>query len=124
MEERIGQFLRWLEPNRLQTTENIKQAQAKQKRQYDDHITPRPFEIGDKVLVRCSKLETSHSAKFESMWNGPFYIHQVHRHGTYTLRPLDEWNPVTGRFHGDRLKLYKELPSQPIILAEAPLPQE
>ena len=124
IEERIGQILRWLEPNRLQTTENIKQAQERQKRHHDDHITPRPFEIGDKVLVRRSKLETSHSAKFDSMWDGPFYIHQVHRHGTYTLRPLDEWNPISGRFHGDRLKLYKELPSQPIVLAEAPLPHE
>jgi hypothetical protein len=121
--QRAFQILNRLEPDRLKTYDNIVQAQARQKRYHDDQIEPRTYAIGDKVLLHRTGQSTSHSAKLLSKWDGPFYVHNIPRPGTYKLRTLDG-RLVQNLAHGDRLKLYKERPGEPVVSIISSEPNE
>ena len=106
--QRAAQILNKLEPDRLSTSDNIKRAQAKQKRNHDDKIEPRVWKKDDRVMLLRSHRLTAHDAKLESKWNGPFTVHEVLRPGVYKLR-TDDNQLVRRTVNGDQLKLYKQL---------------
>jgi hypothetical protein len=55
------------------------------------------------------------SAKLESQWIGPYFIHNVLEQNVYKLRHMNG-KLVKGVIHGNRLKLYKEQQLEPIVL--------
>jgi hypothetical protein len=50
-------------------------------------VRPAKYNIGDKVLLRNSKLDKaiSHGSAFESKWIGPYTIHTILDKGAYKL---------------------------------------
>ena len=99
----------------------MERAQERQKRNYDCHITPHTWDIGEKVLLEESHLKTRHDAKLKPKWDGYFYIHEVHDNGTYTLRHPED-GTVSRPLHGNRLKVYiEDLPSQVVHIEPHPL---
>jgi len=130
VEQRVWNILTRFDPARVTAAQNITRAQERQKQRYDVTVQPRPFDIGEKVLLRRSKLQNRHDAKLEPYWDGPYYIHNTFQNGTYRLRKLTG-ELLRAPAHGDRLKLYKqrlpellELPELPIVLVETPVPKE
>jgi len=117
--QRAFQILNRLEPDRLDASDNIRSAQAKQKKYHDRPIEPTTYGIGDKVLLLRSAILSSHSAKLESKWDGPYYVHANPRPGVYKLRNLDG-DLIRKLAHGDRLKLYKERLDGPSIFIDHP----
>ena len=57
------------------------------------------------------------SAKLESHWIGPYYIHNVLEQNVYKLRNM-HGKLVKGVFHGNRLKIYHEQQLQPMVLID------
>jgi Integrase zinc binding domain/Integrase core domain len=107
LEYRVTQELTKLQQIRKEAAKFISKAQERQKKNYDSNnkeVTT--LEIGDKVLLYRSVIETSWSAKLEPKWEGPYFIHNK-KGTTYTLRRM------TGailpyRVHRNRLKKYHE----------------
>ena len=117
--QRAFQILNRLESDRLDASDNIRSAQTKQKKYHDRPIEPTTYGIGDKVLLLRSAILSSHSAKLESKWDGPYYVHANPRPGVYKLRNLDG-DLIRKLAHGDRLKLYKERLDGPSIFIDHP----
>ena len=68
---------------------NIKKAQNKQKQYYDQKVKkPLNLLIGDKILHYKSKATTSYSNKLKLKFTDPYYIHERHPNGVYSLRSL------------------------------------
>src|SRR5689334_17702484 len=108
------QILSKMEPDRMVARGNIKRAQDRQQRNHDLRITPYTFQIGERVLLERSHLKTHHDAKLDPKWDGPYYVHDVHNNGTYTLRDMED-DTISRPLHGNRLKLYIDHLSQPVI---------
>ena len=114
MQQRAYQMLTKLEPDHLTARENLKKAQDRQKRNHDERITHYAFQIGELVLLERSHLRTRHDAKLDPKWDGPYYIHDVHNNGTYTLRDKED-GTISRPLHGNRLKLYIDHLPEPHI---------
>ena len=52
-----------------------------------------------------TKLDQSHTGKFEPKWKGPYYIHQVLPNGAYKLRTI-EGNVLATPINANLLKNY------------------
>ncbi|CAG8795970.1 12109_t:CDS:2, partial [Gigaspora margarita] len=59
------------------TQENIKKAQNKQKAHHDNKYQIETYQIGDKVMLHVTSLETSYSSKLALSFTGPYYIHEI-----------------------------------------------
>jgi hypothetical protein len=122
--ERVVTIINKLEVAREMAATNIAKAQARQKRNYDKRITPHQFEIGDKVLMDKTALRGRHDTAFSEHWEGPYHIHEVTDKGLYQIRT----GPTTcldKLISGDRLKLYKDRPSLPVVhIEQLSSPQE
>jgi hypothetical protein len=91
---------------RIQTREQIKQAQDKQKLRHDNHLKRTvSFDIGDKVLYFNAAKEKQWSGKLDPKWKGPYYIHEVLLNGSYKLRSM-EGRVLLTPVNGNLLKLY------------------
>src|SRR2546430_12824957 len=55
----------------------VQEKQKAQKKQYDEKGISGKLKIGDKVLVEQTHLRNNMSAKLESQWIGPYYVHNV-----------------------------------------------
>ena len=62
-----------------------------------------------------SHLRNNMSAKLESQWIGPYFIHNVLEQNVYKLRTM-EGRLVKGVTHRNRLKLYHKQQLEPIVL--------
>ena len=105
---RASKILNSLEPNRLSTSDNLRQAQKKQKKDHDTKIELRTWKPNDRILLLRSHRLTAHDAKLESKWDGPFTVHEVLRPNVYKLH-FDDNRLIRRPVHGDQLKEYKEL---------------
>lgn len=121
VEQRVANIVLRLDPSRDEALNNIRAAQERQKRGYDSHVKPKQYKIGQKVWKHKTNLQHSHSSKFESKWEGPFYIRESLGFGLYKIR--DSAGRVQAKaIHGDRLQIYKEVESPPRILINDPIP--
>ena len=88
--------------NRI-TTYNIKNAQEKQKNDFDRrHLSSVGIKIGDKVLVRNNKTFDRKGGKFTNSWKGPYVVSHL---TPKRLATLDNLKTKCNRSH---LKLYVE----------------
>ena len=95
----------------------VQEKQKAQKKRYDEKGISGKLKIGDKVLVEQTHLRNNMSAKLESQWIGPYYVHNVLDQNVYKLRNM-YGKLVKGVIHGNRLKLYHEQQLEPMILIE------
>lgn len=119
VEQRVLHILNRFDPAHVTAAQNVTRAQERQKQRYDTSVQARPFDIGDKVLLRRSQLQNRHDAKLEPYWDGPYYVHNTFQNGTYKLRKLTG-ELIRAPAHGDRLKLYKQRQLEPPVLPEPP----
>ena len=91
-----------LEEHRLHAYENAKIYKDKVKYWHDNHLIPKQFEMGKKVLLYNSRLRLF-LGKLKSRWSGPFEITQVFPYGA-----VEVVNARNERFkiNEQRLKLY------------------
>lgn len=92
-----------LEELRFDAYESSRVYKEQSKRWHDQHILPRDFKVGDKVLLFNSRLKLF-PGKLRSKWSGPFVVEEVKPYGSYKImRDQDSfW------VNGHRLKLYHE----------------
>ena len=95
----------------------VQEKQKAQKKRYDEKGISGKLKIGDKVLVEQTHLRNNMSAKLESQWIGPYYVHNVLDQNVYKLRNTDG-KLVKGVIHGNHLKLYHEQRLEPMVLIE------
>nr|XP_025608097.1 uncharacterized protein LOC112701571 [Arachis hypogaea] len=101
-EKRLLQ-LNELEEFRLEVYESAKIYKERAKRWHDKKISPRRFELGQKVLLFNSRLKIF-PGKLRSRWTSPYTITRVSPHGYVEL--LDETSGETFTVNGHRVKLY------------------
>ena len=96
-----------LQQRRLDAQQNIMQRQQQQQECYNRDRPGISYQIGDKVLLFNVTQSHIHGDKFKDKFDGPFYIHDIVRPGTYKLRTSDE-RVRKNSIHADLLKPYLE----------------
>ena len=87
----------------LMVKDNIKIAQAKQKRDYDrKHAKPSLFQVGAMVLAKDHTRKKRKGGKLDNRWLGPFKIEKVLPRGTYLISS----NGTVKKYTGAHLKPY------------------
>ena len=114
---RLYQLIDQLENDHQEALDRITQGQQQQKDRHDQAGISQKLKIGDKVLVERTWLKTNFSAKLEDKWIGPYFIHNVLENNVYKLRTI-EGRLVKNVVHGNRLKEYKEMQLEPIVLID------
>ena len=87
---------------------HLQQMRMQDKKYYDQtkRLISETSNIGNLVLLHDTKLESSHSAKLNFRWNGPYRIRGIlSNKGSYFLEELDG-TPLAGSIHGNRLKKF------------------
>ena len=112
---RLYQLIDQLENAHHEVVDRIAHKQEAQKNQHDQAGISKKLKIGDKVLVERTWLKTNFSAKLETKWIGPYYVHNVLENNVYKLRTI-EGRLVKNVVHGNRLKEYKETLLELIVL--------
>ncbi|KAG0900014.1 hypothetical protein G6F33_013153 [Rhizopus arrhizus] len=103
VESRIRVITGLMNEFRAEAQERSGLMQQRRKKNYDVKITPRRYELGDKVLYR-DKVKDN---KFSYCWIGPFMVVRVNVHGTYWLDGAGG-KKVMGAVNGDELKPWKD----------------
>ncbi|XP_038697215.1 uncharacterized protein LOC119994952 [Tripterygium wilfordii] len=94
-----------MEELREEAYENAKIYKEKTKRYHDQHIAPKEFFSGQKVLLYNSRLKLF-PGKLRSRWYGPFQVVRVYPHGAVDIKNLKTGNEF--KVNGHRLKPYLE----------------
>ena len=115
--ERTFQIMERMDRDLDKVRKRVLEKQKAQKKRYDEKGVSVKLKIGDKVLVEQTHLRNNMSAKLESQWIGPYYIHNVLEQNVYKLRNMNG-KLVKGVIHGNRLKLYHEQHLEPMVLIE------
>jgi transposase InsO family protein len=69
--------------------ENLVEARARQKIQYDKRAKELLYEVGDKVLLDVRVVIPGTSKKLNPIYQGPYRIFKVHPNHTVEIRPYD-----------------------------------
>lgn len=87
--------------------DNIKTAQAKQKRLYDEkHACPDAFVVGALVLKRDARRKKRAGGKLDTKYTGPYKITKCLSKGIYSLQKVDNPSDIVKRVSGADLKPY------------------
>lgn len=84
LKQRCDAFIK-LSCERKEASNNIKQAQKKQKKQYDK-IKNKILQIWDKVVLHNSRKVSRKGGKLENLWRGPYPVEATHKRGTTPCR--------------------------------------
>lgn len=103
----VEEWLQTLTEARLLAADQVKEAQRRQKEQYDKKRLEVPFRVGDRVLLLSPVVEEGKSKKFTHPWQGPFRI--VRALGNLAFELVHVENPANiQKAHAIRLKHYFE----------------
>ncbi|XP_059077844.1 uncharacterized protein LOC131876445 [Cryptomeria japonica] len=106
LEKRIMHLTK-IDEERDKLVDRIIEHQMRVKRIFDKQARPRKFIQGDQVLLWDRRREPKGShAKFESLWKGPFLIHEVKGPNSFKLAHLDG-TVLHLTYNGQDLKLYQ-----------------
>lgn len=84
--EKIIIYLTRIEEEREKLVDRITEHQMKVKRIFDQKARPRKFMKGDLVLLWDKRREPKDAyGKFESLWKGPYVIHEVKGPNSFKL---------------------------------------
>ena len=96
-----------LDATRKKAVKNLKQAQEKQKKAYDNKRSFTKFKVGDLVLRRNFFQRTRKGAKDEDAWEGPFKVTKTTEHGAYFLEK--DGKRLRKAWNGSALKKYQNV---------------
>ncbi|XP_013405563.1 protein NYNRIN-like [Lingula anatina] len=102
--------------------DNRTQAQQKYTRLYDRTAAPPAFHIGDRVLLKWSRVKKGRSPKLTAKFVGPYYITDRVSSYTFKLRDCSTNKLHPSPVHANRLKLYHDPEDRP-LRPRAPLPE-
>ena len=89
----------------MEAYDNALSYKERTKAWHDKHIRRKEFDVGDKVLLFCSRLKLF-PGKLRSRWTGPFTVEKVHLHGAIDL--VNEATQARFKVNGQRCKKYYE----------------
>lgn len=87
--ERVRQLAEDLVAVRDKASENLKEAQSKQKTNFDLKHAPPTYAVGDHVLKYDRRRDTRMGDKLKPRYTGPFRVEQIIGRGVYRLRDGD-----------------------------------
>lgn len=87
-------------------TDNIRNAQQRQKAQYDKTAVNKEFRVWEWVLFHNTKVRKGLSPKFTNPWYGPFYIARQGSNNTYKIIRRSNNKALKSHIHANRLKPY------------------
>ena len=102
----VIQLMERLKVVKALATENLQNAQDKQKARYDKKSSIPSFKVGDLVLLHSSKVPVGLSPKMHHPWHGPYYIVSANSNHTYQIRLENNHKIMKSRIHANRLKEY------------------
>ena len=105
-----------MEIEREEAKENIEEKQWEMSKRRE----PRRkiiYQKGDRVLLHNTKLMSQWSGKLEPKWTGPFTVQKKLTKGSYLIKNKFG-KTLSTPIHSDRLKIYKERMSEPMIVIE------
>ena len=105
MPNKINQIIQ-LDENRRKALDHSIRNQDKIKRTFDKSARPRPFQIGDTILLwdeRRDKL--GKHGKFDSLWMGPYIIYDMAGTNPFLLNTM-EGEKLILLVNGQQLKLF------------------
>ena len=88
-------------------TENIEDAQARQK-EYYKNMEDLHFPLTDKVLIQPKRVPKGLSPKLQPPCDGPFYFVAQGPNNTYKIRRCDTHKELKSPIHANRLKSFYE----------------
>jgi hypothetical protein len=88
----------------------IRQAQERQKTQYNKRRKDQHLEIGDWILIWRSMIETNFAAKLEPKWEGPYHIRRIE--GTSIYLATADGEELYVPVHINRTKKYHLPPEE------------
>ena len=106
--EHVADLKRRLQIAKEIATENIEDAQARQKEYYDKNTDDPHFRLADKVLLQSKRVPKGLSPKLQPPWDGPFYIVAQGPNNTYKIRRCDTHKELKSPVHANRLKSFHE----------------
>ncbi|KAA0052188.1 uncharacterized protein E5676_scaffold3341G00090 [Cucumis melo var. makuwa] len=96
------QELEALDEKRLEAQQVLECYQARMSKDFDKHVKPRSFQVGDLVLaVRRPIITTRHTGnKFTPKWDGPYIVKEVFTNEAYKIIDHDKLRigPINGKF--------------------------
>ena len=102
---------------------NIKQAQDRQKKQYDKRRCPILFKYGDKVLHKNLLRNDRKGGRFIERWNGPYSILECLGENTYKLKNSDGV-ALQKKANGCNLKSYNDHDDNDASFTSSPQPKK
>jgi hypothetical protein len=116
-EERMQRFLEGVEKreedqlkNRTEARAHIKVEQAIQKEAFDTKKKPKPFKVGNKILLQNSRKLTRVAEELESHFTGPYFIDRITKGNTCYLIRTGTLTALRKPVSAARLKLFIEKP--------------
>ena len=108
MGRRINQIIE-LDESRRAALDQALRHQESVKGTFDKSAKPRPFKVGDMVLLRDKRREKSGKhGKSDSLWRGPFIICDLSEMNSFILNTMEgERLPLT--MNGQHLKLFYDI---------------
>ena len=89
MEQRINQIIE-LDKSTRAALDQVLRHQESVKGTFDKSAKPRPFKVGDTVLLRDKRREKSGKhGKFDSLWRGPFIICDLSEMNSFILNTME-----------------------------------
>ncbi|XP_041360804.1 uncharacterized protein LOC121377029 [Gigantopelta aegis] len=90
---------------------NIKEAQTRQKRNYDQrHTNQENLPVGTKVLKKTLRRQDRKGGKGEKLWIGPYVIRGVTKSGSYLLS-ITDGIIFKSAINGANLKVWTDVPA-------------
>jgi transposase InsO family protein len=88
--------------------ENQRQAQQKNRTQYDKNVVKPSHKVGDRVWISREHAKPNLSPKLQDKWLGPYSIRKVLTNDTYYVSRDSDGHPVPQPIHANRLKVYHD----------------
>ena len=83
---------------------HLGKAAERQKRNYDERVSSKPFRVGDSVWLHNIRRKKGRNPKLDCPWEGPYLVVSVLSDVTYRIQRSRRAKPKV--IHADRLKPY------------------
>lgn len=109
IEAHVERFIELRKKLDVNVKQNVKIAQARQKKQYDNRHKPGSYKVGDVVLLKNMRKLSKKGDKLKPNWTGPYEIVECIGHNNYRLKKRHGNEAVLKSiYNSTRLKIYVE----------------
>ena len=97
---------------------NVEDSAARHRKLHNEAAKLPPYAVGDKVLLRDTRVRKGESAKMKKPYTGPFLVTECRPGFNYRLQELSTGRDLKRAVHADRLRPLKELPNDYRLTAQ------